>query len=645
MTDAAPNPDGPRAARSPVMADVARLAGVSHQTVSRVVNGHPSIRPATRERVEDAIRQLGYRPNSVARALVTRRSGTIGVIATNGGLWGPSTVHRTVQAAARESGYFVSSVNLPDVTSEDLAAAVEHLRDHSVEGIVMIVANDEALDIARNQETGGVPVVVVEGDLSRAPWTVGVDQVAGAADGHRAPAGPRAHPDHARRRTPALGGGTRPARRAGGPRSTTRACGPLEPLLGDWTAASGYAAGRVLAQQHDVTAVFVANDHMAIGVLRALFEAGRRVPEDLSVVGFDDIPESGFLIPPLTTVRQDFNAVGRLAIDTLQVAMRPETADHADLGLASRRGRLIDPELVLRASTASDRRERGRDDAGRTGPERDRYVVGVDFGTLSGRALVVRVADGAELGSASHDYTHARARPRAPRRHAAAARLGAAGAQDYRDVLRIAVPEAVAAAGVDPADVIGIATDFTACTMVPTLDDGTPLCEVDGFADRPHAYVKLWKHHAAQAQADRINALAAAARRDLAAPLRRADLLGVGVRQGPRSSSRRTPSSTQRMEHWVEAVGLDRVAAVRDATCATPAPPATRASSRTAHYPGTDFLEELAPGVRRASSSDKLEHPIGAAGGPRRRPHRGGGRPGPVCPRASPSRSATSTRT
>jgi DNA-binding LacI/PurR family transcriptional regulator len=127
---------------------------------------------------------------------------------------------------------------------------------------------------------------------------------------------------------------------------------PFEPLLGDWTAESGYAAGQALAQHHGVTAVFVANDHMAIGVLRALSEAGRRVPMDISVVGFDDIPESGFLIPPLTTVRQDFTAVGRLAIDTLQVAMRPETADRADLGVASRRGRLISPELVLRESTA-----------------------------------------------------------------------------------------------------------------------------------------------------------------------------------------------------------------------------------------------------------------------------------------------------
>ncbi len=333
------------------MADVARLAGVSHQTVSRVINGHPSLRPATRARVEDAIRQLGYRPNSVARALVTRRSGTIGVIATNGGLWGPSTVHSTIQAAARESGFFVSSVNLPDVTREDLSAAVEHLRDHNVEGIVMIVANDEALDIARHQETGGVPVVVVEGDLSRAPWTVGVDQEAGArmATEHLLSLGHTtvlhvAGPQH----------WVEARARLAGWRDTMHDAGlrPLEPLLGDWTAASGYAAGRSLARLEHATAVFVANDHMAIGVLRALAEAGRNVPEQFSVVGFDDIPESGYLIPPLTTIRQDFTAVGRLAIDTLRVAMTPGTQDAGGPGVTSRRGRLIKPELVLRASTA-----------------------------------------------------------------------------------------------------------------------------------------------------------------------------------------------------------------------------------------------------------------------------------------------------
>ena len=124
---AAPPPSAP-AQKTPVMADVARLAGVSHQTVSRVINGQNNLRPATRERVEQAIRQLGYRPNSAARALVTRRSATIGVIGTAGGYWGPSTVHRTIQAAGRAAGYFVSSVNLQHVTRQELRVPSKEMK-------------------------------------------------------------------------------------------------------------------------------------------------------------------------------------------------------------------------------------------------------------------------------------------------------------------------------------------------------------------------------------------------------------------------------------------------------------------------------------------------------------------------------------
>jgi L-ribulokinase len=143
--------------------------------------------------------------------------------------------------------------------------------------------------------------------------------------------------------------------------------------------------------------------------------------------------------------------------------------------------------------------------------EAARHVIGVDYGTLSGRALVVRVADGAELGTAVHDYANGVIDEVLP---ATGERLPPDWAlqdpQDYRDVLREAVPAAVAAAGIDPASVIGIAVDFTACTILPTLADGTPLCELPGYRDRRHAYVKLWKHHAAQPHADRINEVAAA---------------------------------------------------------------------------------------------------------------------------------------
>ncbi len=136
-------------------------------------------------------------------------------------------------------------------------------------------------------------------------------------------------------------------------------------------------------------------------------------------------------------------------------------------------------------------------------------VVGADYGTRAGRALGVRAGDGQELGSAVHEYRHGVLEDTLP---TGAARLGADWAlqvpDDYRDVLRVAVPAALADAGVRATDVVGIATDFTACTVLPALRDGTPLCEVAGLEDRPHAYVKLWKHHAAQPQADRITTLA-----------------------------------------------------------------------------------------------------------------------------------------
>jgi DNA-binding LacI/PurR family transcriptional regulator len=337
-----------RGARAPVMADVARLAGVSHQTVSRVINGHSNLRPATRLRVEEAIRQLGYRPNSAARALVTKRSATIGVIGSKSGFWGPSSIHRAIQAAGREAGYFVSSVNVHDLTRDAVSDAVDHLRDQRVEGIVLIAANDDAVEVARQQEGVGIPVVVVEGSLDKARWTVGVDQVAGAAlaTQHLLDLG---HTEIVHVAGPMQWAEAR-GRLQGWQRAMTAAgLRPPAHVEGAWTAESGYLAGQVLAGRDDFTAIFAANDQMALGVLRALWEAGRSVPGDVSVVGFDDIPEAEFLVPPLTTVRQDFTAVGHRAIEILQTAIS-EPPPAADLS-----ARLIQPELVVRASTAPPR--------------------------------------------------------------------------------------------------------------------------------------------------------------------------------------------------------------------------------------------------------------------------------------------------
>ena len=181
------------------------------------------------------------------------------------------------------------------------------------------------------------------------------------------------------------------------------------------------------------------------------------------------------------------------------------------------------------------------------------YVIGVDFGTLSGRALVVDAADGTELGSAVYDYPHA----------VMDATLASSGASlppewalqvpnDYREVLRRAVPEAVAAAGIDPALVVGITTDFTASTPLPVLADGTPLCEVPGFEERPHAYVKLWKHHAGQAQADRINAVARE-RGESWLPRYGGFISSEWEYAKALQLLEEDPEIYERMDHWVEA--------------------------------------------------------------------------------------------
>jgi L-ribulokinase len=247
-----------------------------------------------------------------------------------------------------------------------------------------------------------------------------------------------------------------------------------------------------------------------------------------------------------------------------------------------------------------------------TAPPQEHYVVGVDFGTLSGRALVVRVSDGSEVGTATHDYAHGVIEERLP---GAGRRLPPDWAlqvpDDYREVLRVAVPAAVASAGIDPARVIGIATDFTACTMVPTLADGTPLCELDGLADRPHAYVKLWKHHAAQGQADRITRLAAE-RREPWLP-RYGGLIsaewefakGLQVFEEDRDVY-------ERMDRWVEAADW-----IVWQLCGTYVRNACSAGYKGIHqegtYPTADFLEVLSPGFG-SFVADKLDHEIGQLG-------------------------------
>lgn len=327
--------------RPPVMADVARAAGVSHQTVSRVLNGHPNVRPATRAKVLAAIERLGYRRNQVARALATRDSRTLGVISFDTTLYGPASTLHGIERAARAAGYFVSIVSLRTIDRDGVREAIDHLAEQGVAGVV-VVAPQRSAASALEDLPPGMPAVAVEGAHTGPVSTVCVDQVAGArlatehllALGHETVWHVSGPPDWLE----AEG-------RVAGWRAALEAAGrPVpEPLEGDWSPRSGYAAGRRLAAlAGEVGAVFVANDQMALGVLRALAEAGVRVPEEMSVVGFDDVPESAYYWPPLTTVRQDFGEVGREAFQLLLDRMS---------GAEAAARRLVEPELIVRDST------------------------------------------------------------------------------------------------------------------------------------------------------------------------------------------------------------------------------------------------------------------------------------------------------
>jgi DNA-binding LacI/PurR family transcriptional regulator len=323
------------------MADVAVVAGVSHMTVSRVLNDPASVKPATRDRVQAAMQSLGYRPNTVARALATGRTRRIGVLALATALYGPTSTLLSIEAAARVAGYHLDIVRLGSVTPRSVSEAADGLQSRGVDGIIGITPHTWAPK-ALQSVISGLPLVAVEGAAGTLA-TVAVDQEKGAALatqhlldlGHATVwhvAGPREWLEAK-------------ARQRAWRETLQRADTSVPPVLsGGWGVRSGYDAGRRLAEEPGVTAVFVANDQMALGVLRALAEARIRVPDHVSVVGFDDVPESAYFTPPLTTVRQDFDEVGVLALKLLLDQM-------AD-GATGERHVVVEPRLVERESCA-----------------------------------------------------------------------------------------------------------------------------------------------------------------------------------------------------------------------------------------------------------------------------------------------------
>lgn len=336
----------PKVAR-PSMADVARHAGVSPQTVSRVSNGHSNVDAATRERVVESMRTLGYRPNGAARALKSGRFNTIGVIMFTLETFGNvRTLDAIAQEAAR-ANYAVTLIPVSDPTMGRLSGAYNRLSEAAVDGVV-IIFEAHLLDDAEFMLPPGLPVVVIDSNAGSEFTVVDTDQALGA----------RQATEHL------LGLGHRQVWHIAGPptsfsashrveswRDTLLDAGitPPEPLYGDWTTESGYQHGLTLGSRSDVTAIFAANDQMALGAMRALHELGRDIPGDISVVGFDDMEEAHSFWPPLTTVRQDFSAVGRLSIQKLLGKVARTAHDKDDKTT-------VPTKLIIRNSTSVARK-------------------------------------------------------------------------------------------------------------------------------------------------------------------------------------------------------------------------------------------------------------------------------------------------
>jgi DNA-binding LacI/PurR family transcriptional regulator len=320
------------------MHDVAAVAGVSHQTVSRVLNEYEGIRPATRERVLAAIAELGYRRNLAARTLATGRSHSIGVLSPVLPNFGPSSSLHAVEQAAIEAG-FRALVTSTSPEPAHVSEALDYLLGKSVDALVLLAQQNSVLE-AVDAIAPDLPAVYLLTGGARAEWSISVDQGAGArlATEHLIGLGHR-RIQHVTGDTAFMEAQLRKA--AFDEHIASAGLERLPSLEGSWSADSGYEAGRRIDPR--TTAVFCGNDQMAIGVLHALSDAGRRVPQDVSVVGFDDLPEGKHSLPPLTTVHQDFRGVGKIAVEVLLARLNNEHRGHTAP---------LAPWLVERASTA-----------------------------------------------------------------------------------------------------------------------------------------------------------------------------------------------------------------------------------------------------------------------------------------------------
>ena len=301
--------------RQPSIYDVAKLADVSHQTVSRVVNDHPSTRPETRERVLRAMETLGYRPNRAARTLATSKSHIIGILVSDVELFGPSSMLRAMEQAAREVDYVTVACTIDPSSESSVASGMKHLTALDIDGLIVITPRTEAVAQVRH-EFNHIPVVTVDSMYRLDELSVSVDNFQAG----------QIATDYL------IGLGHTSILHIAGPsnwfEATARAAGyaasmrahRLAPRIidGDWSAASGYEIGVTLTlDTYRTTAILAANDELCMGLLRAFADRGIAVPDQVSVMGFDDVPHAAYLTPPLTTMRLDFHELGHRAFKVL----------------------------------------------------------------------------------------------------------------------------------------------------------------------------------------------------------------------------------------------------------------------------------------------------------------------------------------
>ncbi len=321
--------------------DVARLAKVSHQTVSRVINNNSSIRPETKSRVLKAMEALDYRPNQAARALASAKTKMIGILASDTDFTGPASMVHEMERAARLQGYFVVSCGIDPSDVDSVKEGIDHLQRLGIEGLAIVTPHANAVEYVR-ANVSGIPVVTLDSMYRMDELSVSVDNFAGGVTATQ----------HL------LDLGHKEIVHISGPKdwfeSTTRAAGYTSTMLnanliprvidGDWEISTGHRIGTEIDfVEKGITAVFIANDRMALGFLHAMRQRGISIPGQLSVVGFDDLEEAQYAHPPLTTVRQDFRALGERAMQLLLLEIKGTAYKKLD--------RLI-PELVVRDSTA-----------------------------------------------------------------------------------------------------------------------------------------------------------------------------------------------------------------------------------------------------------------------------------------------------